>query len=89
MKRFLRVIGLVILTPTVHNANAAADAKPLKVYILAGQSNMEGHARVDVLDYLGDDPQTASLLAEIKTADGSHRLIKDSWISFQTGLRGR
>jgi len=89
MKRFLRVIGLVILMPTVHNANAAADAKPLKVYILAGQSNMEGHARVDVLDYLGDDPQTASLLAEIKTADGSHRLIKDSWISFQTGLRGR
>ena len=25
---------------------ASADAKPLKVFILAGQSNMEGHAKM-------------------------------------------
>ena len=25
---------------------AGADAKPLKVYIMAGQSNMQGHCRV-------------------------------------------
>ena len=34
----------------------AADKKPLKVFILAGQSNMEGHAKVETLDYIGDDP---------------------------------
>lgn len=73
----------------VLQSTAQAADKPLKVYILAGQSNMEGHARVGVLDYLGDDPQTAPLLAEIKNPDGSHRLIKDTWISFQTGVRGR
>ena len=28
-------------------------AKPLKVYILAGQYNMEGHASVSTFDYIG------------------------------------
>jgi hypothetical protein len=28
-----------------------AEAKPLKVFILAGQSNMEGHARIETFDY--------------------------------------
>ncbi len=36
-----------------------ATAKPLKVYVLVGQSNMEGHARVETIDYIGDDPATA------------------------------
>jgi len=31
-------------------AHAADSAKPLKVFILAGQSNMEGHARVETFD---------------------------------------
>lgn len=30
-----------------------AQAKPLKVYILAGQSNMEGHANARTFDYIG------------------------------------
>ena len=30
----------------------AADRKPLKVFILAGQSNMEGHAKVETFDYI-------------------------------------
>jgi hypothetical protein len=30
-------------------------AQPLKVFILAGQSNMEGHAKVETFDYIGDD----------------------------------
>ena len=36
-----------------------AEAKPLKVFILAGQSNMEGHTRVETFDYIGVDPATA------------------------------
>ena len=63
--------------------------EPLQVYILAGQSNMEGHAHVRVLDYLGEDPATVPLLAEMKNPDGSHRLIADTWISFLTGDSGR
>ncbi len=32
---------------------AAAQSKPLRVFILAGQSNMEGHAEVRTFDYIG------------------------------------
>jgi hypothetical protein len=89
MIKLLRIPVHTLLTLALVNSVADAAAKPLKVYILAGQSNMEGHARVEVLDYLGDDPKTAPLLAEIKNSDGSHRLIRNTWISFQTGLRGK
>ena len=41
------------------HGSAMAEAKPLKVYILAGQSNMEGQAKVETFDYIGDDPATA------------------------------
>ena len=41
---------------------AVTEAKPLRVFILAGQSNMEGHAKVETFDYIGDDPATAPLL---------------------------
>ena len=37
----------------------SAQAKPLKVFILAGQSNMQGHAEIGTFDYIGDDPATA------------------------------
>ena len=37
---------------------SSAAAKPLKVYILAGQSNMEGHAAVRTFDHIGMDPAT-------------------------------
>jgi len=39
-------------------------AKPLEVYILAGQSNMEGHARISTFDYLVRDPETVPILLE-------------------------
>jgi hypothetical protein len=32
-------------------ATGQADPRPLKVFILAGQSNMEGHARIETFDY--------------------------------------
>jgi alpha-galactosidase len=33
-------------------AATGAEAKPLRVFIVAGQSNMEGHARIETFDYL-------------------------------------
>ena len=63
--------------------------KPLKIYIMAGQSNMEGHAHARVLDYLGDDPATSDLLKQIKADDGSYRLVPNTWISYLTGTGGR
>ena len=56
-------------------------AKPLKVFILAGQSNMQGHAKVETFDYIGDDPATAPLLQEMRGADGKPRVLDKVWIS--------
>jgi len=61
--------------------------KPLKVYILAGQSNMEGQAKVETFDYIGDDPATAPLLKEMLGADGKPRVCERVWISYLTGSR--
>lgn len=55
--------------------------KPLKVFILAGQSNMQGHANVSTLDFMADDPKTASILAEIRMTNGSPRVCEKVWIS--------
>jgi len=68
------------------NTSAIA-AKPLKVFILAGQSNMEGHAMIRTFDYIGDDPLTAPMLKEMRDADGNPRVCKDVWISYLTGNR--
>jgi hypothetical protein len=70
-------------------AVSAQKAKPLKVYLLAGQSNMEGHAHLRVLDYMKDDPRTKPLWKKMKRANGKYRMIPDTWISYQTGIRGR
>lgn len=64
---------------------APALAKPTKVYILAGQSNMEGHARIETFDYIGDDPATAPLLAKMRGPDGKPRVCDGVWISYFTG----
>ncbi|MCU0702624.1 MAG: hypothetical protein MUF18_01380 [Fimbriiglobus sp.] len=42
-------------------AATASAAKPLKVFILAGQSNVQGHASVTTFNSLADDPKTAPL----------------------------
>ena len=49
-------------------------AKPLKVFILAGQSNMEGHAKIETFDYIGKDPLTAPILKEMRNPDGTPRV---------------
>lgn len=60
-------------------------AKPLKVFILAGQSNMEGHARVSAFDHIGMDPRTVPMLHEMRGEDGTPRVCDQVWISYLTG----
>jgi alpha-galactosidase len=66
-------------------ATLGLEAKPLKVFILAGQSNMEGHARVETFDYVGDDPATAPLLKQMRGPDGKPAVADHTWISYLTG----
>ncbi len=79
MKTMGRLFGLLFVTATL------AHSAPLKIFVLAGQSNMEGHAKVETFDYIGDDPATAPLLKKMRTADGSPRVCDGVWISYLTG----
>ncbi|HEV7405656.1 MAG TPA: sialate O-acetylesterase [Chthoniobacteraceae bacterium] len=58
-----------------------ASAKPLQVYILAGQSNMQGHAKVSTFEHIGMDPATKPMLAEMTGPDGKPKVCDRVWIS--------
>lgn len=63
----------------------ASGKKPLKVFILAGQSNMEGHARVSTFAHIGMDPKTAPMLQKMVGPDGKPREVDGVHIA---SLRG-
>ncbi len=60
---------------------------PVKVFLLAGQSNMEGHGGVRTLDRLGDHPTHGYLLRKIKRDDGSFVVRDDVVVSYQKAKR--
>jgi alpha-galactosidase len=81
-----QVIRIAFFAIAIFSAcSAFAQGKPLKVFILAGQSNMEGHARIETFDYIGDDPSTAPLLKRMRGADGKPTVCDHVWISYFTG----
>ena len=78
------VVIAALLTITHISDVVAEDANlPLKVYILAGQSNMQGHAALRTIDWIGKDPQYGHLLNKIKNTDGSWNVRDDVWIHYQ------
>ncbi len=62
-------------------APLSSSAKPLQVFILAGQSNMQGHAKVSTFEHIGMDPATKPMLDEMLGADGKPRVCERVWIS--------
>jgi hypothetical protein len=56
-------------------------AKPLQVFILAGQSNMQGHAKISTFEHIGMDPATKPMLDEMQNADGTPKVCDRVWIS--------
>lgn len=79
---------LLIIT-TVITCVLQAEAKPLKVFILAGQSNMEGPANIKTIDYIGDDPATAPMHKQMVGADGKPVVCDHAWISYLTGANDK
>ncbi len=73
----LLLISLVALL----DVSFSLSAKPLKVYLLVGQSNMQGHAAERTLGHLGMDSKTVPLLKAIQNADGSAKVHDQIWIS--------
>ncbi|WP_207310084.1 sialate O-acetylesterase [Rubinisphaera italica] len=80
---------LIAAIAALFSSDARGADKPVKVYILAGQSNMEGQAKVETFDYIGEDPATAPLLKEMRGPDGKPRVCKRVWISYLTGSPDR
>lgn len=62
-------------------ATISAQAKPLKIFILAGQSNMQGHAKISTIEHIGMDPKTKPMMEEMLQADGTPRTCQRVWIS--------
>ncbi len=72
---------LVVLLILLLSIDAHAEKKPLKVFLLVGQSNMQGHAKVQTFEHIGMDPRTVPLLREMQDAEGSPRVCDEVWIS--------
>lgn len=58
-----------------------AQAKPLKIFILAGQSNMQGHAKISTIEHIGMDPKTKPMMDAMLMPDGTPRICDRVWIS--------
>lgn len=88
MKALLAAFGLVLLPLVV----SAADKTPVKVVILAGQSNMEGHGFIAAspkrndgrgsLEYLVQNPKTTERFKHLRAPDGTWFVRDDVWISY-------
>ncbi len=72
---------LITLVALLCSHSIAADKKPLQIYILAGQSNMQGHAKISTMEVIGMDPATKPMLAEMLGADGKPKVCERVWIS--------
>jgi len=65
-------------------SHVQADEKKVKVFILAGQSNMEGHGQLRSLNHLGEHPKYGYLLKNIKNEDGSWAVRNDVTVSWKS-----
>jgi Carbohydrate esterase, sialic acid-specific acetylesterase len=79
---------------TVSALAAPPRPKPIKVFILAGQSNMEGQAVTDMtgsdynegkgtLNALFQDPTKAKLVQHLKNKNGEWAVRDDVWVHYQ------
>jgi Carbohydrate esterase, sialic acid-specific acetylesterase len=95
MKRLIGILltlGLCVFAAPVLNAQAKKG--PVKVFVLAGQSNMEGQAVADLTgkDYnfgkgtlkeLMKDPARGPLFAHLKDDQGQWAVRRDVWVRYQ------
>jgi len=80
-----RIVTLFCLTLLLSLASSAEAAKrKVKVFILAGQSNMEGHGQIRSLERLGEHPEHGHLLKKLKKKNGSWAVRRDVTISWST-----
>jgi len=92
-RRFALLLGLFCFA-SVPPVRAADPPKPVKVFILAGQSNMEGQAVADLegkdyndgkgtLKALLNDPMKAPLVKHLRDDKGKWTVRDDVWVRYQ------
>jgi Carbohydrate esterase, sialic acid-specific acetylesterase len=73
--------SLLALSALLCAHSLAAEKKPLQVFILAGQSNMQGHAKISTIEHVGMDPATKPMFDAMVGADGKPKVCERVWIS--------
>jgi alpha-galactosidase len=56
-------------------------AAPLKVYLMSGQSNMQGFCSVNTFPQIAADPVTRPIYQKVVNPDGTPRVHENVWIS--------
>ncbi|MDA8774638.1 hypothetical protein N9N13_02840 [Opitutales bacterium] len=64
-----------------------ANDNPLKVFILCGQSNMEGHAKISTFEAMKVDSVTKPIYKQMVDSKGKPITCDNVWISYFTGGR--
>lgn len=82
---FLALVGVLL---SMGQVVAAEAKKPLKIFILAGQSNMQGHAKVETLAGVAMDPKTKPMYDEMCDAGGEPRVVNEVYINYLTETGG-
>lgn len=78
----MRTTMLIALLPCLPGLVLAGDeSKPVKVFILAGQSNMQGQAKISVMEYQAQQPATRALYESLRNGD-QWRVRDDVWIKY-------
>jgi len=77
-------LGLVAVLALGFMGSVRAEGKPLKVFILIGQSNMQGHAKTATLEHLGMDPKTKPLLEALQDNGGKPKIFEKVRISYRS-----
>jgi len=76
-----RIAMLIVVLLSMSSAQAEKAKGPLKIFILAGQSNMEGKAAPSTLEPVLADPKEAPKFKHLKT-DGKWTVRDDVWVTF-------
>ena len=98
---FATACVVLALCVTTHTVKAGQTGKgPVKVFILAGQSNMEGQGVVDLddeqdynggrgnLEHVMQDPAKAHLYKHLKGDDGNWAVRDEVWVWYKTENEG-
>jgi alpha-galactosidase len=79
------VVIAAALVAAVSFTSVAAAGGTVKVFILAGQSNMEGHGGIRTIGLMANDPTCVPLLKKLKNADGSWAVRDDVFVYYKRG----